>query len=171
MLKTYNLVRRRIGDDLGQLAVDYILPKTLIPRDIVRAGCYEMFRMIDEINIPILYRSFISEDRHDLCDTILMFDNGHTLDSEKIKVLTLGGVNSMLYTAVMTVDIKMIKLAINKGAENFYTCSLYCNADRPKGNLVYSFLRWCHTNKNNHAGILRACDQLELALQSVDSPK
>ncbi len=141
MIKTYNMVRYHLGDDLAELIVSYIMPKHLLWDDIINSGSGEMVAMLHPEDYSVAYMHLAGDNEIELAKVVLRLDGGKTITPEDVKSHAQQGLENELMTGVMISDIDRTKAAIIAGARKFsHVCDCLSDGiDDSTARLV----RWC----------------------------
>jgi hypothetical protein len=83
MIKTYNMVRRHVGDDLAELVIAYIMPEDLTPDSVIASGAGEMIIMLGQYDRCGAYNACISNGDDDLAHTLrASFDQEYPIEDD-----------------------------------------------------------------------------------------
>jgi hypothetical protein len=121
MIKTYNLIKRHIGDDLAELTISYIMPKDLSYPSVCESGAGELVSLVPCDNLYDMYDSLMDNRDYDLAEAFRLARDPKGLKIDAGTVQMWNGIryDIMLSDAAYERDIKKMKMAIFNGSRNF----------------------------------------------------
>lgn len=161
MIKTYNMMRYHLGDDLAEIVISFIMPKHLLWDDIINSGSGEMVAMLHPEDYSVAYMHLAGDNEIELAKVVLRLDGGKTITSEDVKLHAQQGLENELYNAVRANDIVRTKAAILAGARKFsYACD-YLGFDDSLDNASARLVKWCrgeYCDDDDENLVIKACE-------------